>query len=160
MARTGRPKTPTNIRILNGNPGKRPLPQNEPKPNPTAPAKPAWLTGDGAKMWGRLAPELERLGLLTVIDGEAFAGACQSWGTYVKCQRDIKKHGLTYEYENKGGGVNEIERPQVKIGQKSLDQFRAFCSEFGLTPAARTRIEVKSAEGEIDPMEALLSGVK
>mgnify|MGYP000858287196 FL=1 len=160
MSQRGRKPKPTALKVLEGNPGKRPLPQNEPKPKPIAPERPTWLTGEGKKMWDRLAPELERLGLLTAIDGEAFAAACQCWKIYVDCQKYLKKHGLTYTYTNKAGAENEIERPQVKIAQKALDQFRAFCSEFGLTPSSRTRIEVKPLEGEEDLMEALLSGVK
>jgi P27 family predicted phage terminase small subunit len=158
--KSGPNKKPTALKVLEGNPGKRPLPQNEPKPKPIAPECPEWLIGEGKKMWNRLSSEMERIGLLTVIDGEAFAAACQAWKIFVECQQYINNNGLTYEYENKGGAVNEIERPQVKIGQKSLDQFRAFCSEFGLSPAARTRIEVKPADNEIDPMEGMLSGVK
>lgn len=160
MAKTGRPPKPTALKVLEGNPGKRPLPQNEPKPKPLAPKRPAWLTGEGKKMWERLSPELERLGLLTVIDGETFAAMCARWKTFVECERYLKKNGLTHIYINTLGAKNELERPQVKIGQKALDQFKAFCTEFGLTPSSRTRIEVAPPEGAEDPMEALLSGVK
>jgi len=160
MARMGRPPKPTALKLLEGNPGKRPLPESEPKPVPTAPKRPAWLTGEGKKMWERLAPQLEALGLLTQIDGEAFAAVCQCWKTFVECQRHLKKHGLTYVYINTLGAENEIERPQVKIGQKALDQFKSFCSEFGLTPSSRTRITIETPSGEIDPMEGLISGVR
>lgn len=162
MGKGGRTPKPTNLHVLNGNPSKLDLKKREvtePKPKPVAPIRPAWVTGEGKKMWEKLAPELESLGLFTVVDGQAFAAACHSWGTYVYCQKHLKKNGFTYEYENKNGATNEIERPEVKIGQKALDHFRAFCSEFGLTPASRTRIDVKPLEGK-DPMEALLSGVR
>ena len=154
MART--PK-PTNLKVLEGNPSKRPLPENEPKPTPVAPKRPAWLTGEGKKVWDRLAPELERLGLLTSIDGEAFAAACQAWKDYVECQRVLKKHGRTYTYKNQGGFENETERPEVKVANKALEQFRTFCREFGLTPASRAKIDVKINEETSDPMEELLS---
>ena len=58
--------------------------------------------------WERLSPELERLGLLTVIDGEAFTAACQCWKTYVDCQRFLKKNGLTYVYTNSKWRLPEI----------------------------------------------------
>ena len=157
MGNRGPNKTPTTLKILNGNPGKRPLPQNEPKPTPIAPARPAWLTGDGRKIWDRLSPQLEKLGLLTSIDGEAFAAACQCWGTYVKTQRYIKSNGFTYEHINKAGEVNTTTRPEVYIGQKALDQFKSFCAEFGLTPASRASIDIKPDKDEMDPMEALMS---
>jgi len=161
LKKMGRKPKPTALHVLNGNPSKiKDLGKREAKPEPVAPNKPAWLKGNGAKMWKRLSPKLERLGLLTSIDGEAFAAACHSWGVFVECQRYLKKHGMTYEYTNKAGEVNTIARPEVKIGQKALDQFKGFCTEFGLTPAARTRIEVKAPEVEKDPLEGILSGVK
>lgn len=162
MGKRGPSPKPTNLKLLNGNPGKRPLPENEPKPRPVVemPKPPTWMNTNGKKMWKRLAPELERLGLITVIDIESFTAACQSYGTWVECERYLKKHGHTYEYINKFGAVNEVERPEVKIGRKALDHFRSFMSEFGLSPASRTRIQVSAPENEDDLMEGLLSGVK
>lgn len=164
MALRGRPRKPTNLKLLEGNPGRRPLPENEPKPRPVAPKRPAWLNSEAKRMWKRLAPELERLGLLTSVDGEAFAAACQAWGTYVECERLFKskdpetgqRMGRTYTYVNKAGQANIIERPEVRIGQKALEAFHRFCSEFGLSPASRARIAVKAEAEGFDPMEELL----
>lgn len=47
--------------------------------------------------------------------------------------------------------------PQVSIAQTYLKVMKDFCSEFGLTPAARTRIQVDTTKAEAgDPMEELL----
>jgi len=73
MAITGPKLKPTAIKILEGNPGKRPLNLNEPKPLQIAPECPDWLLDEAKKEWKRLAPELERLGLLTILDMAAFA---------------------------------------------------------------------------------------
>lgn len=170
MAKMGRPKKPTTLKVLEGNPGKRPLPKNEPKPTPVVdvPNPPAWLNTYGKKAWKRLAPELERLGLLTVVDLEAFTAACQSYGIWVECEKFFKKkdpmtskpYGRTYEYTNKAGETNEIARPEVKIGQKALEHFRSFMTEFGLSPSSRAGIDVKPTKQEKDPLENILSGVK
>lgn len=169
MTMRGKKPIPTNLKILNGNPGKRPLPKNEPRPAPVTkiPSPPSILNAPAKAAWKRLAPELDRLGLLTVSDLETFTVACQSYGIWVECEKYFKQkdpdtgkpYGRTYKYTNKNGSTNEIERPEVKIGQKAIDHFKAFMTEFGLTPASRTRIEVKPAEGD-DPMEKILSGVK
>ncbi|MFD2704074.1 phage terminase small subunit P27 family [Salibacterium lacus] len=166
MTQRGRPPKPSNLKVLEGNPGKRPLPEDEPNPKPVSPKPPTWLNTDAKKMWKRLEPELESMGLLTVVDGEAFAAACQSYGVWLECEKFFKKknpetgqrYGRTYEYTNKAGATNITERPEVKIGQKALADFRAFCSEFGLTPASRTRLSTKSGDSEEDPMEQLLGG--
>lgn len=156
MVRTGRPRKPTNLKVLEGNPGKRPLPQNEPKPQPISPKCPAWLASEGKKLWKQLIPELERLGLMTIMDGVAFEAVCQNYATWVRCEKYLKKNGLTFETET--GYIQQ--RPEVAIGQKALAAVRAFCTEFGLTPASRARINIKPDDGKEDPMEALLSGVK
>lgn len=150
------------MKVLEGNPGKRPLPKHEPKPAPTVkmPNPPAWMNTYGKKAWKRLAPELQRLGLLTVVDIETFSAACQCYGVWVECEKTLKKKGRTHSYTNKAKETNTIVRPEVKIGQKALDQFKSYMTEFGLSPASRTRIEVSSPGDEQDPMEALLSGVK
>lgn len=143
MGIPGRKPKPTHLKVLEGNPGKRPLPRNEPKPQPVPPKRPAWLTGEGRREWEQVVPELSRLGLLTKVDGAALAGYCQSWADYVETTRFLKKHGRTFETPN--GYVQQ--RPEVSIAQKSLQLVKAFCAEFGLTPSSRGRL---SLPGEKD----------
>ena len=153
---------PTALKILEGNPGKRPLPKNEPKPAPVVkvPAPPDWLNKEAKELWKDLAPKLERIGLLTEVDLATFATGCQAWGKHVEMERYLKKHGETYFYTNKAGEENEVKRPQVLIGKEAFDRFYKIMGEFGLSPGSRTRIEVKSTEDGMDPMEKILSGVK
>jgi phage terminase small subunit len=46
----------------------------EPKPTPLAPDPPAFLVGRALEVWHELAPELERMGLLTAADAAPLAG--------------------------------------------------------------------------------------
>lgn len=78
----GRPK-PTPFKVLEGNRGKRPLNEDEPKPRPQAPVMPEWLDAMGVYVWKKLAPVLERNGLLTEIDGDQFANLCQAQGRLI-----------------------------------------------------------------------------
>lgn len=50
MAERGRKPTPTAIKVLEGNPGKRPLNANEPKPKKKAPRCPSWLEEEAKRM--------------------------------------------------------------------------------------------------------------
>lgn len=161
MALRGRPNKPTALKVLEGNPGKRPINQHEPKPLPIAPKPPTWMAPEAKTMWKHLSPQLENLGLLTIIDGYSLAAACQSYATWAKCERYLKKNGLTLEIKKIDDEGNEYtsyiqQRPEVSIGNKALLAFRSFCVEFGLTPASRCRINTKPVEGGNDPMEALL----
>ena len=91
------------------------------------------------------APELERLGLLTILDRVAFACYCQSYAKFKAAERFLKKHGTTYRIpkRNKEGEVISFyiaPFQEVAIANQCLKHIRAFASEFGLTPSSRGRI--------------------
>lgn len=71
----GRPPKPTALRVLQGNPGKRPLPADEPKPEGPA-VRPKFLKGRSRKIWDEFAPIVEKMGLLTSADAMPFARWC------------------------------------------------------------------------------------
>ncbi len=154
----GRKPLPTNLHVLHGNPSKKKnLGENEPKPPPIAPKCPQWLHADAKKEWKRIAPQLEKLGLLTQIDMAALAGYCESWAQYKKSVEFIHKHGDVYPIKDDEGRVKYLQQvPQVSIANKALQQVKAFCAEFGLTPSARARIQVPGLEDKEDEMEQLL----
>ena len=78
MATRGRKPTPTALKVLEGNPGKRKLNDNEPRPEKKAPSCPKWLEPEAKKEWRRLAKKMEQMGVLTEVDMAAFAGYCQA----------------------------------------------------------------------------------
>ena len=82
MAQRGRKPKPTALKVLEGNPGGRPLNPNEPKPAKKAPRCPSWLEDEAKKEWKRMGKTLEQMGLLTEMDMAAFAGYCQA---YARC---------------------------------------------------------------------------
>ena len=59
------PPVPFPLKVLRGNPGKRPMkPEPQPEQATDVPAPPPFITGYAADEWWRTAPELQRLGLL------------------------------------------------------------------------------------------------
>lgn len=162
MGRRGPAKEPSSLTLIKGNPGKRPINKKEPKPKPTAPKCPSWLNSDAKKMWRNLAPELEKLGLFTIVDGEAFAAACQSYGVWVQTEKVLMEKGRVMKigrYDKEGNEIStyEQQRPEVSIGNSALKNFKSFCVEFGLTPSARTGIEIPDNEDGETGFKSLLS---
>jgi P27 family predicted phage terminase small subunit len=157
MAGRGRPPKPTAVKELEGNPGKRALNKNEPKPKQIAPKCPSWLEPDAKKEWRRLSKELEAMGLLTQVDMAAFAGYCQAYARWKEAEEFISKHGSILKTAS--GYIQQI--PQVSIAQQNLKQMRNFCSELGLSPSARSRLNINNSGNTIegDAMEELLSNV-
>jgi len=146
---------PTHLKVLDGNPGKRPLNMNEPKPRPKAPKCPAWLNAVAKKEWKRVVPELERLGLLTCVDGAALEGYCESYSKWVEMSQFLKKFEKQgYMFKTPSGYMQQL--PQVSMAQRYLSLVKAFCCEFGLTPSSRSRMTIPGQAEEDDPMEAFL----
>lgn len=142
---------PTELKILQGNPGRRPLNTAEPKPRPERPRCPIWLSKEAKREWRRIVPELEAMRLLTVVDRAALAGYCQAYARWRQAEEILEAEGLIFETPN--GYLQQ--RPEVSIAQKSLQLMKSFAAEFGFTPSSRTRISVTEREPE-DPFEAFL----
>lgn len=153
MATRGRKPKPTELKILEGNPGKRKLNKNEPRSEGLA-VCPEWLDKVAKEEWQRVAPILERLGLLSDIDTMAFAGYCQSYARWVEAEMHLSKGESVFVTPK--GYVQQT--PWVSIAQNNLRNMLKFCEQYGLTPSSRARLSTKKDNEEVDEMEKLLSG--
>ena len=156
MAVKGRKPTPTALKVLEGNPGKRKLNEAEPKPKKKAPACPKWLEPEAKKEWRRLAKKMETLGVLTKVDMAAFAGYCQAYARWKQAEERITDRGLVIRTPS--GYPQQV--PYISIAQQYLRLMNQFTEQFGLTQAARSRIIAGSTENgaPADDMEDLLGG--
>ena len=156
MAQRGRKPKPTALKVLEGNPGGRPLNPNEPKPAKKAPRCPAWLEDEAKKEWKRMGKTLEQMGLLTEMDMAAFAGYCQAYARWKEAEEFITQHGSIVKTPS--GYWQQV--PQVSIAQTYLKIMNKFAEQFGLTPSSRSRIiaSSESSGSTVDEMEELLGG--
>jgi P27 family predicted phage terminase small subunit len=137
---------PTHLKLLRGNPGRQKLNENEPQPEipPNIPAPPAFLNGYALEEWHRVERELYALKLLTNVDINPLAAYCvayQRWRDAEEMLHDMaKRDGVTRALLIKGTKGVAVRNPLVAVArQAALDMVR-YASEFGLTPAARSRI--------------------
>ena len=155
MAARGRKPKPTELKVLEGNPGKRKLNAREPNPNKTAPTCPRWRENEAKKEWKRLAKKMEAIGILTEVDMAAFAGYCQAYARWKEAEEYLSAHGATVVTPS--GYVQQV--PQVSIAQTYLKLMGKYASEFGLTPASRSRLIADAKlEAPVDEMDELLRG--
>ena len=156
MAVRGRKPKPTALKVLEGNPGHRPLNKKEPLPKGRLPRCPEWLEDDAKKEWKRLGKVLAEMGMLTNLDMMAFAGYCQAYARWKGAEEFITRHGDMVRTPN--GYLQQV--PQMSIAQTNLKIMLKFCEQFGLTPSARSRMvgEENGGEKETDEMELLLRG--
>lgn len=147
----GRPRKPTALKVLEGNPGKRPINQKEPKPKPVAPKCPAHLNPCARKEWRRIAVDLEPLGLLTQIDRAALAAYCVAYSRWVEAEDMIRKHGMLVKSPN----GYPMQSPYLAIANKAVEQMKGFLTEFGMTPSSRSRLSIND-KGQEDEFDRLL----
>ena len=104
---------------------------------------------------------MDRLGLLTLVDRAALAGYCQCWARWVEAEKFLEENGTTITARDDKGVVKWVQAvPQVGIATKMLDRMHKFASEFGFTPASRTRIGLPGPKRESadDAIERALGG--
>lgn len=132
----GRKPVPTRLKVLRGNPGKRPLPFAEPTPTAGAPSCPDHVTGAARAEWERIAPELLTAGLLTKIDRAALAGYCTAYGRWVEAETALRTHGVLVKSPSGFPMVS----PYLTVANKALEQMVKLLTEFGGTPSSRSRV--------------------
>lgn len=158
----GRIPRPTKLKVIDGNPGRRPLNKNEPQPHvsPLVPPPPKFLNTDGREEWARIAPELHALGLLTDVDLAVLAAYCHAFARWRQAETAIAEMGkadmLTGSLMIRTAKGNPIQNPLVGTANKAMEAMVRYAAEFGMTPAARSRIE-RGIDGNAgDPLERLL----
>lgn len=148
----GRKPLPTHLKIIKGNPGKRPLNKNEPQFTREIPECPDHLDAVAREEWERITQELYRLNLLTTVDRAALAAYCQAWSRWTEAELNLRKTGMVVKTKDGYPLLN----PYLSVINKTLLQMRAFLTEFGLTPASRSRISVPTKQ-TTNPYAALRS---
>jgi len=148
----GRKPKPNHLRVIEGNPGKRAINPNEPKP-PISEGltPPTHLNSDGKREWRRIARQLELLGLLSDIDRGALGAYCQSYGIEAQASRGLKAYARTPAGKKLGmlaetpsGAL--IQHPLVGVARRARLDMVKFAAEFGMTPSARSRVKVEPGD--------------
>jgi P27 family predicted phage terminase small subunit len=146
----GRKPKPTALKALAGNPGKRPLPDGEPRPDPALPSPPAFLDEEARTEWDRIAPELHKLGLLTHLDRTVLAAYCVSFAVWVRAGAGLSR--LLSSPDADGPAIKRW----ATICSRALRELHMLGSELGLSPASRTRLRVEPP-CEADPLAEFLA---
>jgi P27 family predicted phage terminase small subunit len=139
----GPTRKPEAMAELDGNPGKRKY-GDTPKPRAGAPTPPHWLKGEALAEWGRIVPELDAIGLLSVVDRAALTAYVTGWATFAEASEDIENRGTMVE----GRDGNLVKNPSVAMQRDAMNLIKQWCAEFGLTPSARSRMQLPSEGGK------------
>lgn len=138
----GRKPVPTALKLIRGNPGHRPLNEQEPVRVPRLPSPPKELTARAKTIWRRDGRKLMQTGVITDLDEAAFAAYCSSYARFLDASDLLGKSSLLIRSQQHGLVVN----PLLRIVRESQEAFLKALTEFGMTPSSRARLKVSTAD--------------
>lgn len=124
--------------MLLGNPGRRKLNDAEPQPARGVPSCAPFLDDAAKQKWEEVVPELDRLGLLTIVDGDVLAAYCQAWAEFQWATETLRQEGRV----SKRGTGALAPHPAVALQRSAWKAIRDFAALFGLDPSSRSRLHV------------------
>ncbi len=149
---------PAALKLLEGNPGKRALDLSQGVNPPVGiPSAPKHLGTEARKEWKRITPLLEELGLISGLDRAALALYCQAVGRLSELELAfngmVNRHvaaGMDYadavyqaSYSVTPSGYAQ-QSVIVQLLGKHREQVNRYLMHFGLSPAARGRVQASN----------------
>ncbi len=170
----GRKSTPNVIKLVKGNPGKRAINKAEPKPSKRKPTAPVWLSEKAKAAWPVIEKLLSDMNVLTISDGIALETLCEAYADLRSARESLSKPitiqgeggkslqlaaagELTYITFGKGGPMVR-NRPELALIADAERRLKASLSDFGLTPASRSKIQVLDDEEKDSQEEDFFNG--
>jgi P27 family predicted phage terminase small subunit len=115
---------------------------------------PAFLKGDALAEFTRVAPMLERLGLLTQLDIASLACYAVAVADFHWAVAILEKEGRVAMTSK---GTPSI-HPAFRIQRSAADAILRFSTEFGMSASARSSLSITAA-GAMDAREAKFFGL-
>jgi P27 family predicted phage terminase small subunit len=142
MGRRGPAPTPTAILQARGS-WRGKANKDEPGPEPRSPDCPEWLTDAAKEVWRQVVATVLMTRILTAADGNALGRYCDALVRWKKAAKWLDEKGETYPIRDDAGSIKCVmQYPQVAQYHKLSALLLKFEQEFGLTPSARSRLQI------------------
>ncbi|EOC0702687.1 phage terminase small subunit P27 family, partial [Salmonella enterica subsp. enterica serovar Kokomlemle] len=105
----------------------------------------------GKVAWGKLTVLLDGMGVMTIADGLALERLCDIYADILQLRDTIAIEGRTYTVQTESGFLIKP-HPAVAMLADADRRFKSYLVEFGLTPAARSKVNANDGNKEEDPL--------
>ena len=151
MGLRGFPPTPSALKVIRGNPGKRALNKREPRPQAKPPECPDYVKADPVALayWEHYVPILMDMKVLTVADQTVLASLCLVHSHLILNLKKVRELNAAGDSGIAGiviatkSGYLAPNQLYLNV-QTAIEQELKLCRELGLSPSARTRINTVS----------------
>jgi P27 family predicted phage terminase small subunit len=135
----GRKPQPTVLKVIRGNPGRRPLNKSEPEHPGIDGACPDDLVDPVARAeWDRITPQLTQSGQVTMMDRSTLIGYCLKYAQWKALEDEARKHPFIV----KSPSGYPIPNPALGMANKAFALMLKAAAELGITPSSRSRVSV------------------
>lgn len=138
-AAAGRKGQHPNLKLLDGrsaNTDRNGYPKKEPPPfHRGLPVKPESMSEDANWLWDQVIDQMKTTGILKPIDAPALEVVCETFARWREAVRFRQERALL---GHNSQGI--VAAPWIGIEERASREFRAWCSEFGFTPAAENNL--------------------
>lgn len=145
----GRPNTPLALKLLANNPSKENLKElQEETPDyikvevGSVITPPDWMNDNAKKWYVEIAERMAGMEVLTQMDDLALELLITKYQHYRECYEFIERNGYSYETEDKEGNVKSNIYPEVGILDNAFTRVVSLLTQFGWTPASRTKVKL------------------
>ena len=125
-------------------PDKRSTPADEPKSASIVECPPE-LSPIARQEWDRVAPELATAGRLTPFDRGLLAAYCVAYALWAEAVDALQKYGAMI----KSPTGYPVQSPYLSMANRQVEIMIRIASEFGFTPASRSRLPTPSKGGSM-----------
>lgn len=143
------PPKPSALKLIEGNRGKRASNKGEPDPEYLNNlAAPAWLPPAAAEVWDEVVPNLRKARMLSTVDVPMLSKGCVAIAQYRHATKRLGDALVLDADVVDENGVKLVTKAatlnQWMVAQSmSFKQAMAVFQQFGMSPAARTRIAIQ-----------------
>lgn len=147
-----RPRKPNNMKLVEGTYREDRANLKEPQPKVETVKVPSWLSPKAKTIFMSLREKLMDSRVLTSLDANALELLADAYYEYREARRQVKKEGHIYKSTTKNGDQLIRTHPSVYIADAAWKRVQKMMSEFGLTPASRSKVSAE-IDQEVDEYE-------
>jgi len=134
----GRKPEPNRLKLLKGNPGKRPIPEDLQLHG--EPVAPEWLDDVARAKWDEVAPLLIAAGVTKAIDTTVLAAFCAAYSRWRQAEDVIDDEGFT----TPGAQGQIVKHPAATVAEHERRAMQVLGSELGWSPSSRVKLTANS----------------
>ena len=134
--------------------------KQEPVPDVALPLPPDWLSERARAYWGEIGAVLLNMKVVTAADSPALQLLTETMAEWAEARQAVHVRGLVYELETEGGQTMRRPNPEVAQASDAMKRALRMLTEFGLTPASRSKVSALGDGDGNDPFAEMMAKMK